>query len=152
MLETCLHVHDDHIVLAEDEVGQNRLEHHVLGADAAGSAGIDRTHDEKLDAVDILGELFGEVGDLGVQLIEAVLVVCAGALLGELLHFGDGDDGVDLFFRETERQTQIGVRVDVGSENRPAFVGVESCKSGRKRGLADAALAGDSYFHMVKTF
>ena len=68
VLETCLHVHDDHIVLAEDEVGQNRLEHHVLGADAAGSAGIDRTHDEKLDAVDILGELSGRSETSGLSL------------------------------------------------------------------------------------
>ena len=124
----------------------------MLGANAAGSAGIDRTHDEKLDAVDVLGELFGEVGDLGVELIEAVLVVCAGALLGELLHFGDRDDGVNLFFAEAERKTQICIRVNVGGENGSAFVGIKPCQCGRERGLADAALAGNRYFHMLKTF
>ena len=41
-----------------------------------GSAGIDGTHDEKLDAVDVLGELFGEVGDLGVAAYRS----CSGRL------------------------------------------------------------------------
>ena len=122
----------------------------MLGADAAGSAGVDRAHDEKLDAVDFLGELFGEVGNLGVELIEAVLVVCAGALLGELLHLGDGDDGVDLFFGKAECQTQIGVGIHVGREDCPALVGVKPRQCGGKRCFANAALAGDSYFHIGK--
>ena len=122
----------------------------MLRADAAGAAGVDGAHDEKLHAVDVLGELVGQVGDVGVELIEAVLVVGAGALLGELLHFGDGDDGVDLFLAQPQRQTQVGVRIDVGGEDRAPFVGVQPRERGGQRRLADAALAGDSYFHIGK--
>ena len=150
MLKSRLHVHDDHVVPAEDEIRQNRLEHHVLRADAAGAAGVDRAHDEKLHAVDIFGKLVGQIGNVRVQLIEAVLVVCTRALLGKLLHFGDRDNGIDLFLRQAQRQTQIGIRVDVGCEDGAPFVGVETCERGGQRRLADAALAGDSYFHIGK--
>ena len=108
MLKSRLHVHDDHVVPAEDEIRQNRLEHHVLRADAAGAAGVDRAHDEKLHAVDVFGELVGQIGNVRVQLIEAVLVVCTRALLGKLLHFGDRDNGIDLFLRQAQRQTDGG--------------------------------------------
>ena len=150
MLKSRLHVHDDHVVPAEDEIRQNRLEHHVLRADAAGAAGVDRAHDEQLDAVDIFGKLVGQIGNVRVQLIEAVLVVCTRALLGKLLHFGDRDNGIDLFLRQAQRQTQICIRVDVGREDGAPFVGVETCERGGQRRLADAALAGDSYFHIGK--
>ena len=40
--------------------------------------------------------------------------------------------------------------VDVGCEDGAPFVGVETCERGGQRRLADAALAGDSYFHIGK--
>ena len=150
MLEPGLHVHDDDVVPAEDQVRHDRLEHHVLRADAAGAAGVDGAHDEKLHAVDVLGELVGQVRDVGVELIEAVLVVGAGALLGQLLHFGHGNDGVDFFLAQPQRQTQVRVRIDIGGEDRAPFVGVQPRERGGQRRLADAALAGDSYFHIGK--
>ena len=38
----------------------------MLRADAAGAAGINRAHNEKLDAVDILGKLIGQIGNVRV--------------------------------------------------------------------------------------
>ena len=42
---------------------------------------------------------------------------------------------------------QICVRIDVGSENGAALVGVKSCERGGERRFADAALAGDRALH-----
>ena len=49
-----------------ENVKVNRLEHDMLRADAAGAAGINRAHNEKLDAVDILGKLIGQIGNVRV--------------------------------------------------------------------------------------
>ena len=66
MLETGLHVHDDHIVLAEDQARENGLEHHMLGTHAAAAAGVHGAHDQELDAVTILAQLIRQIGDLGI--------------------------------------------------------------------------------------
>ena len=51
---------------------------------------------------------------------------------------------------QAQRQTQVCVRIDVGGEDRAPFVGVQPRERGGQRRLADAALAGDSYFHIGK--
>lgn len=110
-------------------------------------AGVDRAHHEQLDAVDLLRQLIRQIRDLRIELVERVHIVRAGALLGELLHLGNGDDGVDLFLGHAQRQSEIGVRVDVGGQNGAPFVGIEPGQCGGQRRLADAAFAGDRYFH-----
>ena len=94
VLQTGLHIHNDHIVLAEGQGGQDGFEHHVLRAYTAGAAHIHRTHDQQLDAVDVLGVLLGDVGHVGVQLIEPVGIGSSGALFHQGAHFADGDNGI----------------------------------------------------------
>ena len=119
----------------------------MLGTHAAAAAGVHGAHDQQLDAVDVLAELVRQVRDLGVQLVEGVAGVGGGALLGQLLHFGDGDDGVDLLLRQAQGQTQIGVRVHVGGQDGASLIGVQSGQGGGQGGLAHAALAGYCDFH-----
>ena len=71
VLQAGLHIHDDHVVLAEDQAGQDRLEHHVLGADAAGTAGFHRAHHQQLHAVDFAGIGVGYIADLRIQLVDS---------------------------------------------------------------------------------
>ena len=125
----------------------------MLGADAAAAAGLHRAHHQQLDAVDIAGELIGDIADLRVQLEEFIGIGGAGALLYQLTHFGNGGDGVDLLLRQTQRQSQIGVRVHVGGQHSTAFVGVQAGQRGGERRLAYAALSGNGYFHcLVRPF
>ena len=152
MLQPGLHVHDHHVVLPENQCGQDGLEHHVLRAHAAGPAGVHGAHDQELHAVDVPAQLIGQIGHLGIELIEGVGLVGGGALLGQLLHLGDGDDGVDLLLRQAQRQPKIGVRVHVGGQNVAALGGVKTAECRGEGGLAHPALAGDGYFHRKSFF
>ena len=147
MLQPRLHVHNDHVVLAEHQRRQNGLEHHMLRADAAAAAGFHRAHHQQLDAVDVTGELIGDIAYLRVELEEFVGIRGAGAFLHQLAHFGNGDDGIDFLLRQAQRQSQIGVRVHVGGQHGTPFGGVQPGQCGGEGGLAHAALSGDRYFH-----
>ena len=151
MLQAGFHVHDDHIVLAIGQGGQDALEHDMLGADTAGAAHVHGAHDQQLDAVDVTGEGVGDVGNVGVELEELIGGVGAGALFHQGTHFGDGDDLVHFLLGKAQSQTQIGVGIHVGGQNGPAFVGVEPCQGGGQGGLTHAALTGNRYFHWKKT-
>ena len=148
MLQTGLHVHDDHVVPAENQAGQQGLEHHVLRAHTAAAAGIHGAHDQQLDAVYVLCQLVGQVGNLRVELIEGVAVVGAGALLGKLLHLGDGDDGVDLLLAQPQGKPQIGVRIHIRRQHRASLGGVEPRQGRGQGGFAHAALARDGNLHI----
>ena len=75
-----------------DHMGQQPLEDHVLGTDASGSAGLDRSHQQQLYAVDLLGEHIRQIIHLGVDLEIPLELVGLGALLDQRLHFGDRGD------------------------------------------------------------
>ena len=152
MFQTGLHVHNDHVVLAEHQAGQQRLEHHMLGAHAAGAAGVHGAHDQQLDAVDVLGQFVGQIRDLRIELVEGVAGVGSGTLPGQFLHFGDGDDGIDLLLRQTQGQAQVGVGVHIGGKHRAPLVGIEPGKGGREGGFTHTALAGNSDFHDETSF
>ena len=115
----------------------------MLRANTAGAAYIHRTHDQQLDAVDVLGVLFGDVGHVGVQLVEPVGIGSAGTLLHQSAHFADGDDGIYFFLAQAQGQTQIGIRVYVGGEDGASLVGIEPGQGGGKGGFTHATLAGD---------
>ena len=86
MLQTGLHIHDDHIVFAIGQCGEDGLEHHMLGTHTTRAAHIHRAHDQELDAVDGLGIQLGDVSHIGVELVELIVVGSAGALLGKALN------------------------------------------------------------------
>ena len=143
MLQTRFHIHDDHIVLPIGQRREDGLQHHVLGADAAAAAHIHGTHDQQLDAVDLLGEGVRDIRHIRVQLEELIGGIGAGALLHQSAHFGDGDNGVHFLLTQSKSQSQIGVRVHVGGQNGTSLVGVEPRQRGGQRGLSHAALAGN---------
>ena len=72
----------------------------MLRTDAAGAAYIHGTHDQQLHAVDVLGVFLGDVGHVGVQLIEPVGIGSPGALFHQGAHFADGDDGIYFFLAQ----------------------------------------------------
>ena len=79
MLQSRLHIHDDHVIFAVGQIGQHGLEHHMLRADAAAATQIHGAHDQQLYAVDLTGEGVGNVSHIGVELEELVGGVGAGA-------------------------------------------------------------------------
>ena len=52
-----------------------------------------------------------------------------------------------LVLGQAQSQAQVGIGIHVGSQNSPAFVGIESCQGGGQCGLAHAALTGNRKFH-----
>ena len=120
----------------------------MLGTDTAASAGLHRAHNQELNAVDLLGIGVGNISHLRIEFEELIEFIGARPLLHQLAHLGDGDDGVDLFLAEAQRQAQICVRIHVGRENGASFFSVQSAESGGQGCLAHAALAGNSDFHV----
>ncbi len=152
MLQPGLHVHHHHVVLPEDQRGQDGLEHHMLRAHAAGPAGVHGAHDQQLHAVDVPAQLVRQIGDLRIELVKGVALVGGGALLRQLLHLGDRNDGVDLLLRQAQCQSKIGIRVHVGGQNIAPLGGVETAEGGGEGGLPNPALASDGYFHRKSFF
>ena len=149
MLQPGLHIHDDHVVLPEDQVGEKPLEHDVLRADAAAAAGLDGAQHQQAHAVMLLGHHVRDVVHFGVYFKKLPVGIGpgAGALGDELAHFGDGGDACQLLLAEAQGGAQVGVRVHVGAEDLVALRGVEPGQDGGDGGLSYAALSRDCDLH-----
>ena len=121
----------------------------MLGTDTATSTYIYRTHHQQLYTVDFLCVDFGDVRYIGIELEEFIGGSCTGPLLHQGTHPGDGDDRIHLFLGHTQRETQIGIRVYIGSKNGTAFIGIQSCQCGGQGGFAHTAFSGNGDFHSL---
>jgi len=151
MLDARVHIQDQHLVLAEEQVREQRLEHRALRADAARSTQIDRAHLQQPYTAMRHAEAIGDVVDARVDLEEATYGpgLGAGALLDQVVHLGDrAQPGAQLGW-EAERPGQAGRRVGVRGQHHAPCVGVHLSQQRRQRRLAHSSLAGNRQLHRV---
>ncbi len=154
MLEAGLHIHDDHVVAAENKVRNDLFKHYMLRTDAAGTARFDRPHDEELYAVFFPSQHVGDIVHLWVDFKKFPKSLRPGprTLGDKLSHLGYGQHAVQLFSRKAQRQAQVGVRVHVGGQHLASFLGIQPCKDRGNGGLPDAAFSRNCNFHMRSLF
>ena len=71
------------------------------------------------------------------------------AVFDQFSHFGNRNDRIEDFFRKSKRKAQIGIRIDICSQNRMAFFCIKSCKGRCDGCFSYATLSSYCYFHFT---
>ena len=82
----------------QHQVIDDALQHHMLRADTAASACLDRAKHQKLYSVAALCILIRDIIHLRIQSENLIKLICSGPLLHQLSHFGDRNNRVQLLF------------------------------------------------------
>ena len=116
VLDPGVHIQDQHIVLAEQQVGEQRLEHGAFGADTARAADVHRAHFQQAhvcDACTLKRSGISSTRGLMVKKPPTVPGLGPGAFLDQCVHLSDRVEPGAQLRRETQCAGQAGRRVGV---------------------------------------
>ena len=149
MLHTGLHIHNQGVILVQDEICNQGAHQYIFRTGAAAASAVNGAKDEERHTLMMVCKTVGNVGDLRIEFkylpilpdFRSRPLLDQGSLTGygdNLFLFGGGD---------TQGSRKIGVRVGVHRQDLPATAGHEEDQGGGQRGFAGASFSGDSKFH-----
>ena len=149
MLKACFHVEDDNIPSVKDQAVDDSPQHHMLRADTAASGRLHGAKRQEFDSVVLFAVFIGDITYSRIYFVKPVVCTCLGALFDQFSHFGNRNDRIEDFFRKSKRKAQIGIRIDICSQNRMAFFCIKSCKGRCDGCFSYATLSSYCYFHFT---
>ncbi|OPZ66465.1 MAG: hypothetical protein BWY83_02877 [bacterium ADurb.Bin478] len=123
MLHTGFHIHDQGLILIQDQISDQSAEEHALRTGTAAAASIDGAQHDQRDAAVMECKTVGYIADLRIQAkdLSILLDLGAGALLDQRHLFGDRHDLLLLLQRNAEGGGEIGIRIGVHRQHTMPF-------------------------------
>jgi hypothetical protein len=126
VLDASIHIQDEDIIGAEEEVGEKGLKHGSFGTDATGTAKIDGAHLEQTDTLVQHTETFGDIIYARINGEETTdsARFCPGAFFDQGVHLGNRAQALAQLRGEAEGTCKAGRRIRIHSQDLVPGIGV----------------------------